>query len=306
MSDLSVLDPKAVNLQFGRRAPVIADAAFLLREVERRMFERLDYVRLAPRVVADVGCGAGDGAVQLQSRYPQAAVAGLDAALPMVVAASHRHGRRARHSLADRLRGWFGAAGSGAPPAPIFAAAQAAALPLRDASVDLIWSNLAWHWFTDPQAVAAEWYRVVRPGALLMFSTFGVDTLRELARIHTVLPRFPDLHDVGDLLAASGFADPVTDCERLTVTWSSAEKLFAEVRALGGNAVRTRARGLRGRAFRARCLDAIESLRGDDGQISLTFEIVYAHAWCPASKRLPDGYAPITFTPRGGRAPADR
>ena len=168
----------------------------------------------------------------------------------------------------------------------MYFAADAAGLPVAPSSVDLIWSNLAWHWFVDPKAVLAEWYRAIRPDGLLMFSAFGVDTLRELRAAGARLPAFPDMHDIGDALGAAGFADPVMDSERLTITWSDAEVLIEEIRALGGNALRGRGAGLRSRADRLRWAAAVEALRGADGRIALSFELVYGHAWCPPRKRL--------------------
>ena len=301
MADPSELDPKAVRLQFARRAHRIADGDFLLREIERRMLERLDLVRLAPWRVLDVGTGRGQGAARLQQRYPQATVIGVDVAAPMAAQAARLHGGPARRSLAARLRRRF--AGAAAGWQPLFAAADAQRLPLASASVDLLWSNLAWHWFADPRGVLEEWHRVSRPGALLMFSGFGVDTLRELRGIGARLPPMHDMHDIGDALVAAGFAEPVMDAERLTVSWESPAKLLAELRALGGDALRARPPGLRGRGAMARWLAAIESLAGPDGKIPISFEIVYGHAWCPQRKRLPAGYAPVDFVAKGAAGP---
>jgi malonyl-CoA O-methyltransferase len=298
MSTSAGLDPKAVRLQFGRRTERLARGDFLLREIERRMLERLDLVRLVPATVLDLGTGLGQGAQRLQQRYPEARVIGLDAAVPLLARAQGRHGAAARRSLAQRLRGWFGEAPGGAPRQPLYCAADAARLPLPAGRADLLWSNLAWHWFADPRAVAEEWYRVIRTEGLLMFSALGVDTLRELDAAGAPRPPFPDLHDVGDLLVGAGFADPVMDVERLTVHWGEPEALLADLRGLGGNALRGRAAGLAGRGRRARWLAALEGLRGPDGRIALTFEVVYGHAWCPAHKRPPAGYAAVAFVPR--------
>jgi malonyl-CoA O-methyltransferase len=293
----SDLDPKAVSRQFGRRARRPVGSDFLLREVERRMLERLDVVKRVPATVLDAGCGLGHGAAGLQQRYPQALVLGVDIAPPAAAVSAARHGRRARQSLAGRLQSWFGA--SAAPGGhPMFVAADTLQLPLRDASVDLVWSNLAWHWFADPPAVLGEWYRAIRPEGLLMFSAFGVDTLRELRALGATLPEFPDMHDIGDAVAAAGFAEPVMDTERLTITWSEPAALLAEVRALGGNASRARARGLQGRGRHQHWIEALETLRGPDGRLSLSVEVAYGHAWCPPRKRLPEGWAPVDFRPR--------
>lgn len=291
----------AVRRQFGRRADRLGKADFLLREVERRMLDRLEVVRLAPGVAVDVGCGLGHGAAALQQRYPAARVVGVDLSEVLAARALRLHGTAARTGLAGRLKRWFGTEPGPATPAPLFVAADAAGLPLAAASVDLIWSNLAWHWFADPPAVLAQWYRVIRPDGLLMFSAFGVDTLRELRALGAQLPVFPDMHDIGDAIAHAGFADPVMDSERLTITWRDPVVLLDELGALGGNALRGRSAGLHTPADRCRWLAAIESLRGADGCIALSFELVHAHAWCPPRKRLADGYAPVDFVPRAAR-----
>ncbi len=296
----SDLDPRAVRLQFGRRTARLARADFLLREVERRMLERLEVIRLSPAVVLDVGTGLGQGAAALQRRYPAASVFGADLAAPLAAQAARLHGSTARSGLAGRLRRWFGAGVDTEGRAPAFFAADAAALPLAPNSVDLLWSNLAWHWFADPVAVVAQWHRVIRPEGLLMFSAFGVDTLKELRALGAALPAFPDMHDIGDALGVAGFADPVMDSERLTITWTDADALLSELSALGGNALRTRSAGLRPRRDRDRWRVAIESLRGADGRIAVSFELVYGHAWCPPQKRRADGYSPVSFVPRRG------
>lgn len=301
MATSSDLDPKAVRLQFGRRVARLARADFLLREIERRMLERLDVVRMVPGTVLDVGSGLGHGAAALQQRYPQARVLGVDLAPPLAAQAARLYGGAARSGLAGRLKRWVGAELGAPAPVPMFAAADAAQLPLPPASVDMIWSSLAWHWFPEPTAVLEQWYRVIRPGGLLMFSAFGVDTLRELREIGARLPEFPDMHDIGDALGVAGFADPVMDTERLSVTWTDAGALLDELSALGGNALRARTPGLLGRASRSRWLAAIDALRRPDGRITIGFELVYGHAWCPATKRRADGYAPVSFVPRRPR-----
>lgn len=285
------LDPSAVRRQFSRRARQPARADFLLAEIEGRMLERLDLVRLAPDSVLDVGCGAGRGMLALKRRYPAAELLGVDS--------SFGAARAAREVLAPPSQGFFARlrAAAAAPVARI-AVADANALPLRDASIDLIWSNLALHWFEAPERALAEWYRVARPGALLDFSYFGVDTFAELRGLGARFMRFHDMHDVGDLVAAAGFAEPVMDAERLTMSWPTPQALLDDLRALGGNALRDRFRGLLGRGQRAAWLQALEALRGPDGRLHAGIEVVFGHAWCPARKRRADGLSTVEFVPR--------
>lgn len=289
MLQSSGLDPRAIRRQFGRRARRFERADFLLREVERRMLERLELVRLTPGRVLDVGSGIGHGLLRLAQRYPDAHRVGIDVALPMLGRAATR--LRDDAGLARWLPGRWRAPRAG------LVAADATALPLADSCVDLVWSNLALHWFADARAAVDEWYRVLRPGGLLGFSVFGVDTLRELAGHRLPLPPLNDLHDLGDALVRAGFAEPVMDMERLTLTWRDPVALLADLAALGGNADPGRPRGLRGRETRARWIDTLERLRNADGTIALSVELVYGHAWCPPAKRRSDGAVPLSFVP---------
>jgi len=302
MPEPSDLARSAVRRQFDRR-PAAPDAAdWLLREVERRMLERLDLIRLEPVRVLDVGCGLGDGVRRLRARWPRAEVIGIDLS-PRRAARAAEIDRPTlgawAQGLARRLTGRGGDLPAGAGLGR-YLAGDAHGLPLASSSVDLVWSNMVLHWFDDVPAAIAEWYRVIRPGGLLMFSALGVDTLAEVRSAGVRLPALPDMHDIGDALMAAGFAEPVMDTERLTVTWTDPARLLAELRALGGDALRSRRRGLATPGQRDRGLAALAAhLRraGPAEPMAVTFELIQGHAWCGARKRLPDGYAPVEFRP---------
>ncbi len=293
------VDRTAVRRQFARRAAAPEGANFLWREVESRMLERLELVKIAPRALLDVGSGTGAGLQRLCSRYPETLAIGIDVAHPMLRAALARR-EHARSSLGRWLARTLGTKAAAPAHAPLLVTADAHALPLPDASVDLVWSSLAWPWLHDPPAAVREWHRVLRPQGLLMFSALGVDTLRELRALGAVLPEWPDMHDIGDLLVASGFAEPVMDAERLVLTWDDPARLLDELRAMSGNPARARPPGLSTPRARARWHEKIASLRGSDGRIALSIEVIQGHAWCPSRKRRHDGWAPIEV--RGRRA----
>jgi malonyl-CoA O-methyltransferase len=309
MPDPSDLDRSAVRRQFDRRADVPDPGDFLLREVERRMLERLELVRLAPDRILDVGCGLGDGVRRLRGRWAGAEVVGIDLSARRIAraAAIDRPSLGAwAKGLTRRLVGRPVLPGAGGPLGR-YLVGDAHRLPVAQNSIDLVWSNLAMHWFDDVPAAIGEWYRVIRPGGLLMFSAFGVDTLAELRAAGLGLPALPDMHDIGDALVAAGFAEPVMDTERLSVTWTDPARLLADLRGLGGDARRSRPAGLATPRRRDAALAALGArLRGADASapMAVGFELVYGHAWCGARKKLPDGYAPIEFRaarPRGGR-----
>lgn len=259
------------------------------------MHERLALVRIEPKDVLDAGCGDGADLSTLQKRFAQARLLGLDASHAMLSAA--RDNQSAALSSMNRLLSqWLprkisAARGSDAG----LLCSDFAQLPFGINAVDLIWSNLALHWHPQPDKVFAEWRRVLRVDGLLMFSCFGPDTFKELRnafasadeKMH-VLP-FVDMHDFGDMLVEVGFSTPVMDMETITVTYGTIEKLMADVRAWGGNPLISRSRGLTGAQSWKRVVQSLEANRRDDGQIPLTFEVIYGHAFRPVPRKTTSG-----------------
>jgi len=277
----TILDPprmparvETVRSQFAQRAARLPAHDAVLREVERRLVERLDVIRITPERVIDVGCGAGHSRTLLQARYPRAAWLGIDLSETLLASGAAPAG------WAARLR-------SLAAPPTLRAGADAGALPLADASVDLVFSNLMLHWHPAPHTVFPEFLRVLRPEGLLLFSCFGPDTLKELRdACAQALPRcrplpFVDMHDFGDMMVASGFATPVMDVEVLRLTYASPRALLREARALGGNPRDDRPRALPSSRQCRALLDALGARRDGDGRIAVTFEVAYGHAWKP-------------------------
>jgi len=270
-----MLDRSAVRRRFSRAAPRYAEASRLEAEVGARMLQRLDYLKLAPRRVLDAGCGPGREARSLAARYPQAELLLVDLALPMLAVARARRGALARMLARN---------------APLGVCADAARLPLADRSVGLAWSNMMLHWVDDPVATLRELHRVLAIEGLLMFSTLGPDTLKELravapARVHAFL----DMHDYGDMLVAAGFSAPVMDVERLTMLYEDGAALLADLHAGGQtSARRDRARGLSGRGFRAALGAGLDAERRN-GRLAVSYEVVYGHAWKAAPTRTADG-----------------
>jgi malonyl-CoA O-methyltransferase len=275
----STLEKRLVRLAFERAADTYDAAAVLQREIGSRMLSRLDYVRQQPATILDAGCGTGVATADLQKRYPQAFMCALDLAVAMA--------RRAR----DRGSLWRRLAGRGTRAL----CADIESLPLRANSVDLLWSNLALQWVNEPPRAFGEFRRVLAPGGLLMFTTFGPDTLKELRASypdtdrHTHVNRFIDLHDLGDMLVHAGFADPVMDMEYLTLTYSDVRSLMRDLKAIGAhNVTAGRPRGMSARATLAAVERNYERWR-QDGRLPATFEVIYGHAWVPQPRATPDG-----------------
>ena len=271
MSDPFTIDTARVRRSFGRSAGDYDDAAVLQAKVREELLGRLDLVRLEPATVLDLGAGTGHASLALKRRYPSSRVVALDLAEGMLQAA------RRRQTLLRRFAR---------------VCADAVALPLQDASVDLVFSSLMLQWCNDPDTVLRECRRVLRPGGLLTFATLGPDTLIELRRAWAAadgfvhVNRFIDMHDLGDALVRSGLAEPVMDVERFTLTYAEVRDLMRDLKTIGArNANAGRPRGLSGKGGLARMSAAYEDCRCE-GRLPATYEVVYGQAWCPAGQPL--------------------
>ena len=286
------VDKRRARLHFERAAATYDSAAVLQREIAGRLLERLELVQLRPRTILDAGSGTGHLARGLAARYPGAHIIALDFSAAML-----RRGRAPR-SLWSRLLG--------RERARLEICGDLERLPLRAASFDMVCSNLALEWAQSPDRALREWLRVLARGGLLMFATLGPDTLTELRAVHpdarAGVHAFADMHDLGDMLVQAGFADPVMDMERVTLTFSDFAALARELRASGcASAAPAVGAGLRGRGWRRRLEQGYE-LHRRAGRLPATFEIVYGHAWKPQEPRVTDdGRAVIRVQPRSAR-----
>jgi malonyl-CoA O-methyltransferase len=260
------LEPLDVARSFDRAARSYDVASVLQTRVRTELLARLDLVRLEPESVLDLGCGTGGGAVALARRYRRGHVLALDLSAAMLRQAQRR--RRPWRRFAALC-------------------ADAARLPLAAGSVDLVFSNLMLQWCGDPEVVFRECARVLRPGGVLTFTSFGPDTLKELrlawasADGYTHVNRFIDMHDLGDALVRAGLAEPVMDVERYTLTYADVRALMRDLKAIGAHNVNAgRPRGLTGRRALERVTSAYERERRD-GRLPATYEVVYGQAWAP-------------------------
>lgn len=279
-----LIDKRQMRRAFTRAAADYDAAAVLQREVCTRMLERLDYIKLQPSRILDAGSGTGWGTRQLAQRYPSAQVVALDIAIGMLQAARGRSG-------------WWQKLFGGAKQLQVCGDVEA--LPLAANSVEMVWSNLALQWCNDLPATFVELHRVLKVDGLLMFSTFGPDTLKELRLAfsgvdrHSHLNRFADMHDIGDMLSHSGFAEPVMDMEYLTLTYDDVRGVLYDLKRIGAhNATAGRGQGLMGKEAWKRLVENYERLRRD-GKLPATYEVVYGHAWKPRPRTTKDGAAII-------------
>lgn len=280
-----LFDLARLKRSFGRAASGYAEVAVLQREVESRLLEQLAVLEeKKPARILDIGSGPGRASAAMKKRWPGADVIALDLALPML------------REVPRQTRFWR-------PVKRV--CAEASQLPFADASIDVIFSSLCLQWVPDLPVALAEFRRVLRPQGLLLFSTFGPDTLLELREAYLAagerqppLSPFAAIQQVGDALIAAGFRNPVLERDLFTLTYADVRGLLQELRAIGaGDARVQRPRGLGGKARHAGMVQAYEGQRRN-GVLPSSWEVITATAWAPdAGAPRREGSADIASFP---------
>lgn len=280
------VDKRQVRAAFERAAPNYDAVAVLQREVGNRMLERLQLIRIKPQRILDIGAGTGTYTSALSCMYSKAHVIALDLAEGMLKQT------RQRMSLLQKLL-----------RRQSLLCADAEKLPLVERCAEMIFSNLTLQWCGNLDHAFADFRRVLKPGGLLMFSTFGPDTLKELRHSWRAVDdvvhvnAFIDMHDIGDALSRAGFSELVMDVEYITLTYSDVYKLMRDIKTLGAhNVTAGRRHGLTGKNRLAKLALAYENFRTQDRLLPLTYEVVYGHAWVPditAKQHAKDGVTKI-------------
>jgi malonyl-CoA O-methyltransferase len=284
-----MLDKSVVRRHFQRAAATYDAAALVSREAGERMFSRLDYLKVQPQRIVDLGSGTGYFSQKLADYYQQAHLFQIDFAQAMLHCARNR---------VSKWRRWFSR--------HHYLCADMTALPLPSQSIDMVWSNFSLFWQEKPEALFAECQRVLKPNGLLIFCTLGPDTLKELRSAFSAVDTYPhvhqfiDMHDLGDALLQQGFSDPVMDMEYITVAYDDVATLLTDLKMAGmQNASTARLQGLMGKQAWQKMLKQYSNLR-HDGALPATYEIIYGHAW-KAKPAAQDILQPINFYPKHAR-----
>jgi malonyl-CoA O-methyltransferase len=264
MSRDRVFQSRVVRQHFSRAAHSYLEAAALQKEVEARLLEQVEVLEQAPKCILDLGSGPGRGAGVLKKRWPKAGVVAMDLAVPMLqlVPEQTRFWRPIKRVCGDAMQ-----------------------LPFKDASFDLVFSSLCLQWAESLPQALKEIRRVLKPGGLLVFTTFGPDTLIELREAYLAIGQTPPLspfaaiQQVGDALQGAGFARPVLDRDTYTLDYPDLRALMRELQAIGATDARPqRPRGLSSKA-RWKALQAAYPVRG--GRVHSSWEVIAAMAFRP-------------------------
>jgi malonyl-CoA O-methyltransferase len=265
---LQAFDQARVRRAFDRAAERYSQYAVLQNEVCSRLLEKLDVVKINPKFILDAGAGAGSALPDLFERYKKAQLVALDISENML-AQSAQHGGLLR--------------------APHLVCADIESFPFADNTFDLIFSSLSMQWCNNLNAAFLEARRVLKPGGLFVFATFGPDTLKELrsswASIDNAshVNQFIDMHDIGDALLQDQFAEPVMEAEIITVTYNSVDEIMHDLKAIGASVTAQKSReGLGGKSVIQRVRKNYEQFR-KNSLLPVSYEVIYGHAWKPAT-----------------------
>ena len=251
-----------VSKSFGRFAGSYDTAASMQREVASRLAERLDYFQLKVDRALDLGSGTGFCAQHIMANYPSATCVCLDLSLPMLAHASGK-GLGQHHVCAS-----------------------ASSLPLADNSFDMVISSMMLHWCEHLDPVIRETQRVLRPGGLFVFSACASGTLQELnealqeAGMQQPSNIFPSMHDLAAAVSAA-YSEPVLDRETMQLLRPGLKGLVSSLRRSGALPQTGKPPG---RDKLKKLKQAYEKHRRDDGQLPMSFEIVYGHGFAPTSR----------------------
>ena len=263
--NLPRLDKNSVKKSFNRAAKSYDKVGFLQKEVLSRLLGRLDYIKLSPASIVDIGCGTGAAISPLKSRYKKSKLVGVDLAEQMLRQSESEFGWLQTKRLIN---------------------ADFERLPFADDCFDLVFSCLALQWANELDKTLAALARIGRSGGLLMFTTFGPATLSELRDSWNQLDPAPhvhefiDMHDIGDLMLRAGFLDPVVDSEIIRLEYDDFKSVLVDLKGIGAtNAERGRQRGLMTPSKLARLEEAYREFGFDGKKYIASYEIIYGHAW---------------------------
>jgi len=277
------LDKDAVVAAFNRASITYDNAAIVQQEIASRLLERLEWIKVQPKIIIDLGAGTGQASIALAKKYPDAKIIALDIAEQMLQLARHKiqsqSSKGILNQLRDKLMGFK-------LKQVTYLCADAESLPIANQSVDLIISNLAIQWCENTQLLFNELQRILTPSGCLLFSTFGVDTLTELKQSWLAINQDPhvndfvDMHELGDAMLQSGLTDPVMDSETIVMEYTWLLDLFKDLKQIGAyNHLQNRSKGLMTKSKFELMQKSYEQFKLSNNKFPASYEVVYGHAW---------------------------
>ena len=264
-----MLNKKRISKDFSNAADTYDAAAIVQQEICDRALERLQMLKLEPSTILDIGSGTGKSVRGLQTQFPKSHVIASDVAMPMLM-----YLNQMQASLQHKAS---------------IVCCDAEKLSIKDESVDLIFSTSTFQWCEDLNLVFTECLRILKPDGVLVFTSFGPDTLKELRQSWACVDQqdhvhqFIDMHYIGDLLLANNYTDPVVDMELITIEYQHVRQLLKDLKDTGSRSKfdieeNNFSSGLMGKNKFQQFEVAYESHRQNNGLLPASYEIIYGYA----------------------------
>jgi malonyl-CoA O-methyltransferase len=256
---------------FNRAARTYDSCSTLQDTISGNLIDRLKAIKLDPSDILDLGCGTGTNGLNLRKKYKKSRIINYDFSENMLKEARIKQ----KLFILDKIN-----------PSPYsYICADIEAIPLEENSLDLVWSSSTLQWCNEIDLVFNQLKKILKPGGLFIFSTFGPNTLNELRQITENLFKekktstFIDMHNLGNLLMDSGFSDCILDAENFLVTYDEVGKLFMDIKSIGAtNGNVSKNRGLSGKSFTKKIIEKYEAYRINN-LLPASYEVIYGHAW---------------------------
>ncbi|MBL4801543.1 MAG: methyltransferase domain-containing protein [Emcibacter sp.] len=276
----NIFDRAALRRNRDRIARKFADHDFMVREVADRLYDKYPDINRDFTRIVELGCHGGELSRLLKDKF-----------------VIHQDLSRNFTTAKDAVR----------------VQGDEELLPYLPESLDLVLSNLSLHWVNDLPGCLAQIKQSLKPDGLFLGALFGGESLTELRQCLLeaemnirggASPRvspFVDVRDAGSLLQRAGFALPVVDTDRITVTYENAFKLMQELQGMGeSNILHKRFKGLTSPRLLTECAKVYQQKFTDHrGRINVTFDIVYMMGWAPhesQQKPLKPGQGKVSLT----------
>ena len=239
------------------------DSAIVQKEIINRLMQRLSFFNLSQRKVIDIGSGVGLSTKKLIELHNKSDFYMLDSSLK---------------SLEENI----------IKKKNVFkVCADYTKIPYESNTFDFVFSSSALHWELDIHSSFKEIFRILKPGGLLLFSTYGPDTLIELRSAWAQVDSnkhvndFYDMHDIGDLMLNLNFIDSVVDTEKIIIQYENIRQLQKDLKNIGSKVLpgEDKSKNLSSISGMKSMYKEYDNFRLKSGDLPATYEVIYGSAW---------------------------